>query len=180
MVSADRDQFAEQIVRNGRRIFAYIVTLMANRDDAEDAFQNTCLILWRKWEEFDPARDFFSWACGVAHNEVRNMLRRHRPDRLQLSEDLLAQISDARLKVDRFLEIRSQFLARCLQKLSDEQRRLVELCYLGDRPIKAIAEEMGISPAALTMRLQRIRKILFECMDLAAQDEPPPEREDGP
>ncbi len=172
MASADRDEFAEQIVRNQRRIFAYIVTLLANRDDAEDAFQNTCLVLWRKWEEFDPGRDFFSWACGVAHNEVRNMLRRNRPNRLQLSEDLLAQISEARLKADKFLELRSQFLALCLEKLSAGQRRLVELCYLGDRPIKAIAEEMGISPAALTMRLQRIRKILFECMELAAKDEP--------
>jgi hypothetical protein len=26
---------------------------------------------------------------------------------------------------------------------------------------------MSVSPAALTMRLQRIRKTLFECMDLA-------------
>jgi RNA polymerase sigma-70 factor (ECF subfamily) len=171
MASTDRDDFAEQIVRNQRRIFAYIVTLLANRDDAEDAFQSTCLILWRKWDEFDPGRDFFSWACGVAHNEVRNMLRRNRPNRLELSEDVLSQISETRLKADTLLELRSQFLGLCLEKLPDGQRRLVELCYLGDQPIKAIAEEMGISPAALTMRLQRIRKTLFECIDLAANDE---------
>ena len=171
MASTDRDDFAEQIVRNQRRIFAYVVTLLANRDDAEDAFQSTCLILWRKWDEFDPGRDFFSWACGVAHNEVRNMLRRNRPNRLELSEDVLSQISETRLKADTLLELRSQFLGLCLEKLPDGQRRLVELCYLGDQPIKAIAEEMGISPAALTMRLQRIRKILFECIDLAANDE---------
>jgi RNA polymerase sigma-70 factor (ECF subfamily) len=171
MASADRDEFAEQIVRNQRRIFAYIVTLLVNRDDAEDVFQSTCLILWRKWGEFDAGRDFFSWACGVAHNEVRNLLRRRRPQRRQLSEDLLAQISAARLKADKFLELRSQFLAMCLEKLPEGQRRLVELCYLGDRPIKAVAAELGISPAALTMRLQRIRKTLSECMDLAARKE---------
>ena len=171
MVVGNRDDFAEQLVRNQHRVFAYIVTLLANRDDAEDAFQSTCLILWKKWEEFDPGRDFFGWACGVAHNEVRNMLRRKRRGRLQFSDDLLAQLAETRLKADKFLETRSQFLSLCLEKLTEAQRRLVEDCYLGDRPIKAIAEEMGISQAALTMRLQRIRKILFECLDLALNDE---------
>ena len=75
MVFDDRDSFAEQLVCNQHRVFAYIVTLLANRDDAEDAFQSTCLVLWKKWKEFDPSRDFFGWACGVANNEVRNMLR---------------------------------------------------------------------------------------------------------
>ncbi len=171
MASADRDAFAELIVRNERRVFAYVVTLLTDRDEAEDVFQETCLTLWRKWEEFDPDRDFFSWACGVAHNKVRNVLRRRRPGRLQLSDDVLGQISDTRLKADQLLELRSRFLVLCLEKLADEQRHLLELCYLGDRPIKAIAEEMGISPAALTMRLQRIRKTVFECMEQAAKDE---------
>ena len=176
MATVDRDDFAERIVRNQRRVFAYIVTLLANRDDAEDVFQNTCLILWKKWDEFDPSRDFFGWACGIAHNEVRNLLRRKRPARLQLSEDVMARIAETRLKADKFLEIRGQFLALCLERLADAQRRLVEQCYLGDKPIKALAEEMSISPAALTMRLQRIRKILFECMELAVKDEPRDEK----
>ena len=171
MAFGGRDDFAERLVQNQHRVFAYIVTLLPNRDDAEDAFQSTCLILWKKWEEFDPGRDFFGWACGVAHNEVRNMLRRTQRSRPQLSDDLLAQIAETRLKADTVLEARNQFLALCLERLSEVQRQLVKGCYLGDRPIKAIAEEMGISPAALTMRLQRIRKILFECVDLALKDE---------
>ena len=168
MDGADRDDFAEQIVRNQRRIFAYIVTLLANRDDAEDVFQSTSLILWKKWADFDPARDFFGWACGIAHNEVRNLLRRKRPGQLQLSEDVMARVAETRLKADKFLELRGDFLSFCLEKLPDLQRTLVEQCYLGDKPIKTLAAEMEISPAALTMRLQRIRKTLFECMETAA------------
>ncbi len=53
-----RDDFAERIVRNQHRVFAYIATLLANHDDAEDVFQSTCLILWRKWDEFDPGREY--------------------------------------------------------------------------------------------------------------------------
>lgn len=166
-----RDDFAELIVRNQRRVFAYIVTLLPNRDDAEDAFQSTCMVLWKKWAEFDRGRDFFAWACGIAYNEVRNMSRRKRPGRMLLSEDVMARLAETRLRADKFLEIRGEYLAMCLEKLADAQRLLVERCYLGDKRIKTLAEEMKISPAALTMRLQRIRKTLFECMELAAEGE---------
>ncbi len=171
MALLDRDDFAEYIVHNQHRVFAYIATLLPNRDDAEDVFQNTCLILWKKWEQFDSSRDFFTWACGIAHNEVRNFLRLKRPGRMQLSADLLVQVNETRLKADELLESRGQFLGLCLEKLPDEQRKLVERCYLGDLTIRAIAEELEISPAALTMRLQRIRRILFECVDSAVKRE---------
>ena len=171
MASDDQDDFAEQLVRNQHRIFAYVVTLVSNRDDAEDVFQNTCLILWKKWEEYRRPHSFFGWACGVAHNEVRNKLRTSRRGQLQLSEDVFAQIAEVRKNADELLEMRSHFLAPCLAKLSDEQRGLIERCYLGDEPIKAIADEMNISPAALTMRLQRIRRILFDCVELASKNQ---------
>jgi RNA polymerase sigma-70 factor, ECF subfamily len=75
MLSDGQRVFAEQLTRDQHRIFAYIVTLVANRDDAEDIFQDACLVLWEKWKEYDSRRSFFGWACGVAHNKVRNKLR---------------------------------------------------------------------------------------------------------
>ena len=171
MVSDDQDVFAEQLTHNQHRIFAYIVTLVANRDDAEDIFQDTCLVLWKKWKEYDPRRSFFGWACGVAHNKVRNKLRTGKRARMQLSEDVLAQIAEVRANADELLEMRSYFLAPCLAQLSDEQRRLIERCYLGDESISTIADDMLISPAALTMRLQRIRRILFECIEIAGKNQ---------
>lgn len=171
MLSDDQDVFAEQLTRNQHRIFAYIVTLVANRDDAEEIFQEACLVLWEKRKEYDPQRSFFNWACGVAHNKVRNRLRTGKRASLQLSEDVLAQIAEVREKADDLLETRSRFLGPCLARLSDAQQQLIERCYLGDESIAKIAGDMCISPAALTMRLQRIRKVLFECIDVASKSQ---------
>jgi RNA polymerase sigma-70 factor (ECF subfamily) len=171
MVSGEQEFFAEQLTHNQHRIFAYIVTLVANRDDAEDIFQEVCLVLWKKWKEYDVEGSFFGWACGVAHNKVRNKLRTSSRARVQLSEEVLSQIAAVRAKADELLEMRSHFLGPCLNQLSDQQRQLIEQCYLGDRSINAIANEMRISPAALTMRLQRIRRTLFECIDLSSKSQ---------
>jgi RNA polymerase sigma-70 factor (ECF subfamily) len=169
MASDDFDAFSEQVVQNQHRVFAYIVTLVPNRTDAEDIYQDTCLTLWKKWEEYRRPDNFFAWACGIAHNHVRNARRTSQPASVQLSDDALMQVAETRAKADDLMEIRSHFLALCMAKLTESQRQLMERCYLGDESIKEIAESMHISPAALTMRLQRIRRILFECIELASQ-----------
>ena len=139
-------------------------------------------MLWRKWEEFDPGRDFFSWACGVRHNEVRNLLRRATPGGCNSPKAAWPHLrypAEGR----QIPGNRSRFLARCLESSPTSSAAWSSCAISGDRPIKAIAEEMGISPAALTMRLQRIRKTVFECMEQAAKDEtgdvamtPPPKQ----
>jgi hypothetical protein len=54
--ASQHERFAERFVRSQDRIYAYVVTLLPNRADAEEVFQQTCLALWKKWGEFDPAR----------------------------------------------------------------------------------------------------------------------------
>jgi RNA polymerase sigma-70 factor (ECF subfamily) len=45
MDADQHQQFAQRMVRNQQRVFAYIVSLVPNRADAEELFQQTCLTL---------------------------------------------------------------------------------------------------------------------------------------
>jgi DNA-directed RNA polymerase specialized sigma24 family protein len=67
--------FAERFLCDQHRLYGYIATLVPSRADAEDIFQETSLLLWEKWCEFDQDRDLMPWACGIAHNVVRNFWR---------------------------------------------------------------------------------------------------------
>jgi RNA polymerase sigma-70 factor (ECF subfamily) len=171
-MALQHDQFMEYFVRSQDRIYAYIVTLLPNRTDAEEVFQQTSLILWKKWLEFDPARDFIRWACGIAYLEVRNAQRKLRASgRVGFSEQLLEQISEQRLESQPLLEARQLALATCLERLKPDRRALLERCYAGKHSIKAIAEELGKTVNGLYLLLKRIRRGLFECINrtLAAQ-----------
>jgi RNA polymerase sigma-70 factor (ECF subfamily) len=166
------DQFVERFVRSQDRIYAYVATLLPNRTDAEEVFQQTSLVLWKKWQQFDPSRDFVAWACGIAHHEVRNFLRKHKDKgRVFLSEDVLAQVAQARLEAHDVLEARRQALLRCLDRLEPGNRALLERCYAGKDSIKAIAEGLGQRPNVLYMTLKRLRRALFDCINrtLAAE-----------
>jgi RNA polymerase sigma factor (sigma-70 family) len=112
------DQFVERFVRSQDRIYAYVTTLLPNRADAEEVFQQTSLILWKKWQQFAPSRDFVRWACGMAHHEVRNFLRKHADKgRVYLSEDVLGEVAQVRLESHDMLEARRHALRHCLDQL---------------------------------------------------------------
>lgn len=170
--SQQHDQFVERFVRSQDRIYAYVAMLLPNRADAEEVFQQTSLILWKKWQQFDPGRDFVRWACGIAHLEVQNFLRKHRDKgRVYLSEDVLAQVAEVRLEASDMLEQRRRALRHCLDQLRQENRRLLERCYAGKDTIKTIAEDLGQRPNAVYMTLKRLRRTLFDCINrtLAAE-----------
>ncbi len=63
---------------------------------------------------------------------------------------------------------RLQELPGCLQKLTDQQRALLERCYQRPGSIKAIAEASQLDPNTLYKQLERIRRDLFECIEQAA------------
>lgn len=162
-----RRRFTAEFVRSQHRVFGYIVTLVPNRSDAEEVFQQVCLILWEKWDQYDSARDFVRWACGIAWNVVQNHRRKSSAVEQLHDEELLAALAATHTQHEAWLDARRRALPGCLDKLLPEQRQLVEGCYLSGKPIVAMSAQLGISPAALTMRLQRIRKQLFDCLTRA-------------
>lgn len=164
-MTSSQDNFAECFVRTQGRVYAYIVTLLPNLDDAEEIFQQTSLILWRKWKEYDPAKDFVSWACGIAHFEVLNFLRHSDRRRVSMTDQMLDLVGSAKLARDHADDQRLQALRHCLKSLPRGQSRLIQSHYEKQESSSTVAQTLGISTANLYMRLHRIRRALVECIE---------------
>src|SRR5262249_22037135 len=123
-------EFAERLRESQSRLFGYIHSLVRDLDDADDLFQQTTLILWNKFADFDPGRNFLSWACGVARLEVCNFLRGRGRQRLYFSDDLNLLLAEAQGEVSSDeLEERREALACCIEKLRQRDRELLDECY---------------------------------------------------
>lgn len=162
--SASTERFLDYFAENHQRILAYIFSLLPNEQDANDVFQKTSLVLWRKFDQFDEEGDFLAWACGVAYYEVRNFLRVAGRDRLRFNDDLLRTLADERELRHQRSEQRSRALAECVGKLRRAERELIRQAYSGDRTIKQLAEEIGRATQTVYNRLNRIRRRLVDCV----------------
>jgi RNA polymerase sigma-70 factor, ECF subfamily len=163
--SSDRNEvFVELLALHQRRLYGFIYTLVPNPADAEDLLQKTSLVLWQKFNEFDLARSFPAWACGIAHREVLHYLRAKRRSRVVFSDELIARLAQIRQKREESRRADPGVLAGCVEELSENDRKLVKLCYATKRNIKAAAATLDRPVASVYMSLVRIRRLLMDCI----------------
>jgi RNA polymerase sigma-70 factor (ECF subfamily) len=172
--SSDSGRFVQLFAQHQRGIHAYICTLVPNRVDADDVMQETSLVLWRKWEEFDQQRDFIRWACGIAFNEVLKLRRRIATRRYFFNDALLEQLSAEAIDQSHALERRQAALAGCIGKLVPRDRQLIEHRYRTKTTARQVAVDLGRPTSTVYKALARIRDALYDCVERTlAQDSHP-------
>jgi RNA polymerase sigma-70 factor (ECF subfamily) len=166
-----QERFDAEFVRHQRQLYRFVAVLLPDRDAADEAFQQTCLVLLKSRDKFDPSRDFLAWAYGVARNVVREHLRSNRRVPLALSDVLLNQLAETQEQLSHETDTRLTALSRCLERIGTNQRELLERCYSGRESIRVIAEGLKLQPSVLYKRLDRIRWLLLRCIERAVAAE---------
>jgi len=161
-----RDAFARLFAKHDRWLFSYLVTLLGSPAHAEEVFQDVCVILWREHEKFELGTDFVKWVAVIAHNQVRRFRRQHKRSTYQLSDEACERVAAAAIERANLFDDRREALRDCLGKLPAEDRRLVQLCYdESTQSIKTTANRMGRPVNTVYKALNRIRRVLHECID---------------
>ena len=152
-------------VKNQRRIYGYILTVVPDCNEADDLFQQTSLVLWEKAGEFRPEGDFVRWANGIAMNIIRNYRVKKRRDRHWFSDEMMARIAEVRAEKSEWLERALAALGTCMDDLAPLDRELLVLCYEGRQSIRRVSEDLGRTENSVYQRLHRIRAKLLDCIE---------------
>lgn len=164
----DRDQayerFTSLLVTHQPTILGFIRTLLPQAADAEDLLQKTCLIAWQKFDQFDTATKFSTWACQIAYFEVKNYLRTSARDRHFFSDEVLDQLAEETPRDADRLAAERAALHKCVEKLVPDERDLLAQAYTTGTTIRDIAGTLGQSANSLYKQLNRIRRRLYTCI----------------
>lgn len=167
--SLQREQFVQRLTGAQSHLYAFICSLMAGTRDARDVLQETNAVLWKKAVDYDPDRDFLTWAFTFARYQVMAHRKRVTRDRLVLDEELLGRVAAAVAEGNADLEERLLALDGCINKLSDRNRELVRRRYCDGVSVQEIAAEVRKTPTAMAVLLHRIRVALARCVERAME-----------
>lgn len=164
--SQESQEFVRAFLSIHRSLYAYVVSLTPTLDDAEEVFQKTSLVLWQRWSDFDPDREFLPWAFGIARVQARHHLSRSGRTPLTLGQEAEELVAKAIVDSGPEIDARAEVLQACLQKLTRAQQLLLKRCY-GDsnRSIQQIAQEQKVTANSIYQKLKRLREILHACVD---------------
>ncbi len=161
-----REAFARLFAQHDRWLFSYLVVLLGSPADAEDVFQEVCVVLWREHEKFQLGTDFVSWVSVIANNQVYRYRAKSKRKSFPLDEGLLGEVADAAIGRADIFELRRDALRKCLGKLSPADRQIVQQCYDHEsKSFKSAAERLGRPVNTVYKALNRIRRLLHECID---------------
>jgi RNA polymerase sigma-70 factor (ECF subfamily) len=161
--------FLRLFLQNQKRLYAYVLTLLPNRADADDVFQEASLVMWDKFDDARPPDDFAAWGCRIAYFKVLDFTKTRGRARVTFSQEMLERVGETAVEHAAALRLdeRREALAGCLDKLPRRDRDLLALRFAEGASVQSAAALAGRSADAIYKALARIRRALFDCVTQA-------------
>lgn len=166
MTEFDREQhdhFLRLFIGQEESLQVFLRSLLFTHDEAREVMQEVAVVLWRK---FDPSMDegaFTRWAFGVARMEALAFRRDRARDRHCFGDEVFELLAQTVVEQAEDMEAERRALDRCLQKLPEDQRKLVQAAYAPGVRMDELARQLGRTAMALYKTLHRIRLSLMDC-----------------
>ncbi|WP_395737720.1 sigma-70 family RNA polymerase sigma factor [Prosthecobacter sp.] len=152
-------------------LFRYIFSLVPGEADARDILQETSLALYRKFDQYDPARPFLPWAYRFAYLQVQKHREKSARSPLLFSEDVIDLLSSERSHIEPQLDERLRLLDACLQKLTPQDQELVTSRYAQRQSAEEMMSRFSLTRRTLFRNLELLRQRLHECVTRQLQTE---------
>lgn len=156
VLAGDRDAFGVLVERYRTDAYALALTMLRDRDDAEDAAHAAFVSVFERLASFDAGRGAFRpWLLRIVRNGCANRLRRRRPKALR-HEPTHAHGPDALAEADET----TRALDAALAALPLHQRTAFVLAEIEALPHVEIAAIEGVAVGTVKSRVARARAAL--------------------
>ena len=156
--SDDAVEFEEFYVAVLPKIYAFIGCQVRNHEIAQDIVSRTFVKVYEHWNHAPAGEAVIAWTFRIARNTLIDHWRvETRRASRSVSVEELAEVPSAAStpEVACARRERSELLLRAVRKLNDRDRILLALKFAGQRSNREAASILGISEAAVSMRLLR-------------------------
>ena len=159
------------------RCYRLAWSILLNDQDAADATQDAFVAAWRQLPRLRDAAAFDGWLNRVVANAAR-MARRHRvrlrevsvpsasPDDSAFASSEPRPDPTARSEIDDVGE--TDAIARAFDRLRPDQRAILTLHHVDERPVAEIARSLGVPIGTAKWRLHAARRALERAMEAEA------------
>ena len=163
--------FAELQKIYSHRLYKRILSITRNREDAEDALQDTFLRAYLALPSFEGRSRFSSWLTRIGINSALMILRRRRArpetsfeQHLDFEGDgAYVDVRDEALNPEQLYDQQQRcYTIRCaIQRLDPKSRAAIGIWASDELSMKEVAQDLGVSVASVKARLHRARKRLI-------------------
>lgn len=139
-------------------IYSYAYALCGSKDLAEELTQETFMRAWKAWPTLRDECAAKSWLLTIVKREHARLYERRRLKPVPMDVDQLEAAVDFDTRTEAVV------LRQAMQRLPSEYREPLMLQVIGGYSLDEIAEQLGLSLAAVTTRVFRARQKLRQAL----------------
>ena len=172
----EQPQILQHLLTWRTRLSAAAWVIVRDAHAAEDLFQNMVLKCMSHQElRFDSPESLLSWATVTIRHESLDWLK-HSSRKGAATDMLEGQVlelldRESRLRTNTGRDRRLEMLERCLEALTPESRRLLDLRYFEGLDCTSVGTTLGLGVQVIYKRLSRLHEMLRECVERRLQSE---------
>lgn len=135
---------------------------------ADDIWQETMLVAWRRINEFDRSRSFGPWLRGIAARVILGHGRKH-PYAVQVDDSTL-EFLDSRVEALQSLrgdtlDEKLHALRDCVASLPEHYRTCIEMRFIKGIQPSELSKQINLALESVKKRLVRAKAMLVTCID---------------
>jgi len=174
ILKGDSGSFSSLVEKYQHMVFSLSLKILGNREEAEDAAQESFLKAYNSLRFFNGRSTFKTWFFRIVYNNAISKQRtrkknEYRIEDVRLSEAELTVTENAMNKFQS--EDRIKYLKLGMDRLDSEEQALLNLYYYDEIPMEEIAVITGYSLSNVKVKIFRSRKHLLAELTKILKDE---------
>lgn len=152
---------------NAKYIYASAFAILKNKEDTEDAVQQSMIAVWQNIQSLGSVEAFDSWLYRIVYTRSLNILKASKSDELSFDDEIINDYLDNESESELMLpseyaernDLRER-LFKIINSLSAVQRETVVLYYYNEKTVGEISAIMDCSEGTVKSRLHLARKYI--------------------
>lgn len=174
ILKGDSGSFSMLVEKYNHLAFSLSLKLLNQREDAEEAAQDSFIKAYNSLSAFQNGSTFKTWFFRIVYNTSISRLRTRKNREVSIDE---VKISDAEIQatenaVEQLNSTdRQKYLEIGLARLDPEEQALLRMYYYDDFPMDEISVITGLTVSNVKVKIHRSRKRLLQELRFVLKDE---------
>lgn len=180
--AGDREAFSNLVSLHHHRIFSLAYHMVRRPDDVEDIVQEVFIKAFTAIRSYNFRSSFRTWLSRITVNHCYDYLRKNKSSRVKYfwqfggdegdrQVEALTQSADTAEMPNEDKVILADLVQKLMARAPEEDRAILVLKEIEDRPVEEIAEIMGLNQSTVKVRLHRARKRMLKDLAMLRQGE---------
>jgi RNA polymerase sigma-70 factor (ECF subfamily) len=174
ILKGDTGSFSQLVEKYSRLAFSLSMKLLNQREDAEEAAQDSFVKEYNSLSSFQSSSTFKTWFFRIVYNTSISKLRTRKNFEVKFED---VKITDSEINYTENAigklnsEDRQKYLQIGLDRLAPDERALLNMYYYEDFSMDEISAITGLTESNVKVKIHRSRKRLLQELKVVLKDE---------